>query len=132
MCENSEEVNVADRLHIEMGGRLAPILLQLAKEQGRDPNEIVEEALLLYLRGLGVELDPSFGKWFHEVDTERDEEPSGPVDDFLLRLFERIDRGQRERGVEPLSEEEAMRLANEELHAMRREGGAGRSLRVER
>ena len=36
-------------------------------------------------------------------------------------LFERVERGRRERGVEPLSEEEAMRLANEELHAWRRE-----------
>ena len=37
--------------------------------------------------------------------------------------MERTDRRwQRERGVEPLSEEEAMRPANEELHPWRREG----------
>jgi hypothetical protein len=39
----------------------------------------------------------------------------------LSELFERIERGQRERGVEPLSDEEAMKLAVEEQHAWRRE-----------
>jgi hypothetical protein len=32
-----------------------------------------------------------------------------------------VDRGQKERGVEPLSKEEAMRLAVEEQHTWRRE-----------
>jgi hypothetical protein len=44
----------------------------------------------------------------------------------LAELFERMDWGRKERGIEPLSEEEAMRLANEELHAMRRERTAER------
>ncbi len=39
----------------------------------------------------------------------------------LAKLFEDIDQGQRERGVAPLSESEAMRLAVEEQHAWRRE-----------
>jgi chromatin segregation and condensation protein Rec8/ScpA/Scc1 (kleisin family) len=43
--------------------------------------------------------------------------------DSLLTLLKHIDQKQREKGVEPLSEEEAMRLANEELHAMRRDRG---------
>jgi hypothetical protein len=47
------------------------------------------------------------------MDKERDQS--------IVALFARIDRERRERGVKPLSEEEAMRLANEELHAMRRE-----------
>jgi hypothetical protein len=42
-------------------------------------------------------------------------------EETLQELFERIDHEQREGGVEPLSEEEAMRIANEELHAMRQE-----------
>ncbi len=39
----------------------------------------------------------------------------------LKGLFEDAARWQRERGLDPLSDEEAMRLANDELHAMRRE-----------
>ena len=39
-------------------------------------------------------------------------------------FFEDLERRRREEGVEPLSEEEAIDLANEELHAMRRERGA--------
>lgn len=35
-------------------------------------------------------------------------------------FFEGLER-RREEGVEPLSEEEAISLANDELHAMRRE-----------
>lgn len=36
-------------------------------------------------------------------------------------LFDRIDLYQRLRGVDPLSEDEAMKVAYEELHAMRRD-----------
>ena len=39
----------------------------------------------------------------------------------LEQLLEGVDRRQRERGVEPLSEEEATRLAVEEQHSLRRE-----------
>jgi hypothetical protein len=39
----------------------------------------------------------------------------------LGEFFEGLERRRRERGVEPLSEEVAVSLANEELHAMRRE-----------
>lgn len=119
---------MADGLNIEIRGRLVPLLLHLARRQGREPDEITEEALLRYLRWLGLDVDLDS----EEIYVEPPEEPGRPQEDFLLGLFERIDRGQRERGVEPLSEEEAMRLANEELHAMRREGGAGRRERVER
>jgi len=37
----------------------------------------------------------------------------------LDELFERIDRGQWD--IEPLSEEQAMHLADDELHVMRQE-----------
>jgi hypothetical protein len=39
----------------------------------------------------------------------------------LGEFLEGLERRRREGGVEPLSEEEAVSLANEELHAMRRE-----------
>jgi hypothetical protein len=41
--------------------------------------------------------------------------------DSLDEFFEGLERRRRERGVKPLSEEEAVSLANEELYAMRRE-----------
>lgn len=95
---------MADRLRTEVDAELLAELRRRADEQGRVLRELVDEALRLYL----AELD----------------RPRRPGD--LIELFERIDRGQRERGVELLSEEEAMRLADEELHAMRRERRIGR------
>jgi hypothetical protein len=41
--------------------------------------------------------------------------------DSLGAFLENLERRRREEGVEPLSEEEAISLANEELQAMRRE-----------
>jgi hypothetical protein len=41
--------------------------------------------------------------------------------DSLGAFFENLERRRREEGIEQLSEEEAISLANEELHAMRRE-----------
>jgi hypothetical protein len=43
---------------------------------------------------------------------------SNSLDEF----FEGLERRRRVEGVEPLSEEEAVSLANEELHAIRRQG----------
>ncbi len=45
--------------------------------------------------------------------------------DSFKGFFEKVQRRQREEGIEPLSEDEAMELANEELHTMRRERGEG-------
>jgi hypothetical protein len=86
----------------EIDEKLLKEIRRLAQKQGRSERELLDEAIRRYLQ----------------------EPPrrSGS----LKELFERIDRGQRERGVEPLSEEEAMELADEELHAMRRERRATR------
>lgn len=116
------------------------LLLRVAQEQGRFPVEVVEEALLLYFRGLGVEVElgPDIDI---DIDTdaprrrahvERSVSPGHPSEVPIAALFQLIDQGQRERGVEPLSEEEALQLASKELHAMRHEGGAERPHRVER
>ncbi len=65
-----------------------------ADKEGRDSEEVVEDALKKYLM-----------------------ESSGSI----VEVLERMSRGRKERGVEELSEEEAMRLAVEEQHAWRRE-----------
>jgi hypothetical protein len=90
---------MAEKAQTEISAELLEEVRRLAEEQGRSEAEVVEDAVRSYV-----------------VRRVSDPEP----------LFERIDRWQRERGVEPLSEEEAMRLANEELHAMRRERGSAR------
>lgn len=90
---------MADRRSTEVDAEVLAELQKRAGEQGRILRELVDEALRLYL----AELD-------------RPRRPGG-----LNELLARIDREQRERGVEPLSEEEAMRLAVEEQHAARRE-----------
>lgn len=80
-----------------MQAEISPELLQevrrRAREQGRPERELLDEAVKSYLQ-----------------------RPSS-----LEELLKGIDQGQRERSVEPLSEEEAMRLAVEEQHAWRRE-----------
>lgn len=84
---------MADRQQIEVNTVLLEQLRRRANELGRTEAEVLEEAVRRYLERPGT----------------------------LAELFERVDRGQEERGVEPLSEEEAMRLAVEEQHAWRRE-----------
>lgn len=65
-----------------------------AGEEGRDSEDVVEDALKKYLM-----------------------ESSGSI----VEVLERMAEGRRRRGVEELSEEEAMKLAVEEQHAWRRE-----------
>lgn len=77
----------------EMSAGLLERLRRRAAEQGRPEGELLDEAVRRYL------------------DRPRS----------LAELFERTDSGQRERGVEAPSEDEAMRLAVEEQHAWRRE-----------
>lgn len=69
-----------------------------ASKEGRGSDEVVEDALRSYLIRHG----------------------DGSVRN-LRKIFDSIDKYQRERGVEPLSEEEAMKLAVEEQRAWRRE-----------
>jgi predicted DNA-binding protein len=84
---------MADRQQTEINTVLLEQLRRRANELGRTEAEVLEEAVRRYLERPGT----------------------------LAELFERVNRGQEERGVEPLSEEEAMRLAVEEQHAWRRE-----------
>ncbi len=84
---------MADRQQTEINTVLLEQLRRRANELGRTEAEVLEEAVRRYLERPGT----------------------------LAELFERVDKGQEGRGVEPLSEEEAMRLAVEEQHAWRRE-----------
>ncbi|MDQ4002149.1 MAG: hypothetical protein M3283_14395 [Actinomycetota bacterium] len=80
-------------MRAEISPELLEELRRRAREQGRPERELLEEAVKSYLERPGS----------------------------LAELFERIDQGQRERGVAPLSESEAHGLAVEEQHAWRHE-----------
>lgn len=84
---------MAEKQKTEIDAGLFAKLSRRAAEQGRPETEVLEEAVRRYL------------------ETPRS----------TAELLDRAERWQRDRGVEPLSDEEAMELANEELHAMRRE-----------
>jgi hypothetical protein len=74
---------------------------QRAREEGREESDVIEDALKRYLDREDARRDPEHEETFEEI-------LNGVAD------------WQREYGVEPLSEEEAMRLAVEEQHAYRR------------
>ena len=103
---------MADVLRIEIGGRLVPILLRLAQEQGRAPNEIMQEALVRYLHEQGIETGPDIGKPIETIHAEPPKDaPRNPLPGLLDRMSSRFD----------LDEDEAMRIALEEQHAFRAE-----------
>ena len=80
-------------MQVEISPELLEELRRRAREQGRPERESLDEAVKSYLERPGS----------------------------LAEMFEGIDQGQRDRGVAPLSESKAMRLAVEEQHAWRRE-----------
>jgi hypothetical protein len=87
---------MAKKRGTEISVELLEELGRRAEQRGLSPSELLEEIVRAYLD------NTDSLKWWGE-------------------LFERVDRRQREQGVQLLSEEEAMGLANEELHALRRE-----------
>jgi hypothetical protein len=81
----------------EIDGRLLDEIRRLAAEQGRPERELLDEAVLGYLRDQVLRAES------------------------LSEFFARVERWREAQGVEPLPEDEAMRLAVEEQHAWRRE-----------
>lgn len=81
----------------EIDAGLMQELRSLARKQNRPESELLEEIVRSYL-----------------VAASRE---SGNLDEFLERLKRRRQRD----GVESLSEDEATRLATEELHVMRQQ-----------
>lgn len=87
-----------ERVETKISRDLMEAVEARASEEGRGSEEVVEDAVRSYLSG-------------HGRRSAKDP----------LEIFASIDRYQIEQGVEPLSEEEAMKLAVEEQHAWRRE-----------
>ena len=105
---------------MEIGPRIANLVRDIARAQRRSEEEVLEEALVFYLRFYksGPDLDIGAGGAVYVDPSGKVHIPEGQPRSFA-ELFERVARWQRERGVEPPSDEEAMRLAVEEQHAWR-------------
>lgn len=88
---------MAEKQRTEIDAGLLEELRARAREQSRTEGELLEEIVRSYLV-LAPRHSSSLGGF-----------------------FEGLERRRREEGVEPLPENEAISLANEELHAMRRE-----------
>ncbi len=113
-------------MEVNLNAKLMQILVRLANEQGRSENELLDEAVLRYIRELGVEdYEPDIGRPIRRVRVEPIEEPGPPRNDLLAlldRMSSRFD----------LDEEEAMRIALEEQKAFRRERAERERERAER
>lgn len=112
-------------MQVEISERLLQTIHQLAEEIGRSEEEVLEIAVLFYMQSLRMLSDSvksdsaNLGKPIREIYVKE------PPPRSLEELFARADRWQREHSVKPLAEEEAIELANEELHDMRRERRSG-------
>ena len=80
----------------------------------------IDAALLEELRVRAHEQSRTEGELLEEI-VRSDLVLAPKRSDSLGAFFENLERRRWEEGVEQLSEEEAISLANEELHAMRRE-----------
>jgi hypothetical protein len=111
---------MAEKVQTEISRELMKAMRSLAESEGRGEGAVIEEALVIFLmlRNHFVYFPTGRGSAV-SFDILSSHLGTGSLD----KLFERIDRGQRD--IEPLSEEEAMHLADEELHDMRRERRTG-------
>lgn len=83
-----------ERVETKISRDLMEAVKAQASKEGKDSSEVVEDALKSYLK----------------IRSEG-----------IAGLLDRMAEGRRQRGVEELSEEGAMKLAVEEQHAYRRE-----------
>lgn len=106
---------MADKVQTEISSDVLEAVRRLAREEGREESEVLEDAVRFFLVSR---------IYFARLYPLRDVDIVAAADwrtDSLKELFERVAQWQKERGVEPLSDDAAMNLANEELHAYRRE-----------
>lgn len=87
----------AEQIETKVSKDLLEAVRERAAAEGREEAEVVEEALRRYLAGSQDGDEESFGE-----------------------IFAKVREYQEQNGVEPLSDEKAMKLAVEEQHAHRR------------
>ena len=103
-----------EKVRTEISGELLESLRRLAEEQGRSESDLLDDAVRYFL---GSYVYFTRISEHHDVDVEA----LFPWGFNIRELLDRVYAWQRERGVEPLSDEEDMRLSVEEQHASRRE-----------
>ncbi len=104
----------------ELDSELLRAVREVARKEDRGEREVLEEAvgLFLSLRNRFVPDDFDSNRRERKIyETPSRFESAGSFREY----FEEAARWQEENGVEPLSDEEAMELADQELQAMRRE-----------
>ncbi len=84
---------MTEKSRTEISTKLLEELRRKAHDTGRPESDLIDEAVRRYLDRPGS----------------------------LAELFERLESRRKEQGIEPLSEDDAMKLAVEEQHAWRRE-----------
>jgi hypothetical protein len=100
------EATMTNRARTEIRSELLEAVRKLAAQQGRDESDVLEDAVSFFLVSRAYFMRGINDHWRSAS---------------LEEQFGRVSAWQRERGIEPLSEDEVMDLANEELHAYRRE-----------
>jgi hypothetical protein len=93
-----DTISMVEKSRTEISAELLEEIRLRARDTGRSESDLIDEAVRRYLDRAGS----------------------------LAELLDRAGRWQREQGVEPLSEEEAKQLANDELHYMRRDRRSAR------
>ena len=101
-------------MQVEISARLLQLISNIARQQGRAEEEVLEEAVVRYLREMGAE-DSDIGREIGESYVEPAEGPyRSPGDPFLALLG-------RMRCRFDLDPDEAMQIAVREQHAARQE-----------
>jgi hypothetical protein len=103
-----------EKVRTEISGELLEALRRLAEEQGRSESDLLDDAVRYFLGSYA---------YFTRISEHRDVNVAAlfPWGSNLRELLDRVDAWQRERGVDPLSDEDALGLAVEEQHVSRRE-----------
>ncbi len=128
---------MAERQRTEISVELLDQVRAVARAQGRPEAEVLEEAVLGYLSFLAARSTfvrrsseardtADVGRPLEEIYADPHPDPVAWRPRSSSELFALVDRWQRERDIEPLSDDEAMRLAVEEQHATRSERGTPR------
>ncbi len=102
-------------MQVEISARLLQLLSNIARQQGRAEEQVLEEAVVRYLREMGVE-DADIGREVGEIYVEPPIE--GP---FRSRGAPFLALLSRMRGRFDLDPAEALQIAVREQHAARQE-----------
>ncbi len=101
-------------MKVEISARLLQLISNIARQQGRAEEAVLEEAVLHYLREMGIDA-PDVGEAIGRIYVEPLEGPFRSPDDPFLALLSRM------RSRLDLDSDEAMQIAVREQHAARLE-----------